>query len=141
MRKKIILTASALTFSSVLAGCQSQSPPLTFTEEEYEELVKENEESEWRSYRDYPPENVDCNNWDYDEEVETWICRDRRSPSFGMWFLAGAFFNSKAGLINSSSYKKYKSSAAYTVPRSSPSKNVSTGTSGIGSGSKPSTGS
>ncbi|MGL4818786.1 MAG: hypothetical protein ACRC5C_02240, partial [Bacilli bacterium] len=61
--------------------------------------------------------------------------------NFAMWWLAGAFFNSRAGLVNSSSYKQYKSTPAYSAPRKTPGKGVTSGTSGIGSGSKPSTGS
>ncbi|TMU83902.1 hypothetical protein FGG79_17245 [Bacillus sp. BHET2] len=72
--------------------------------------------------QDLPPEptDVDCDDWDWDDESGTYYCDDDRSSNFGYYYFAGRMFKNKSKLKNFSSYKSYSKSYK----------------SGIGSGSK-----
>ncbi|MGG3913815.1 hypothetical protein [Rossellomorea vietnamensis] len=72
--------------------------------------------------QDLPPEptDVDCDDWEWDDDSGTYYCDDNRSPHFGYFWFAGRMFKNKSNLKNFSKYKSYSKSYK----------------SGIGSGSK-----
>lgn len=82
------------------------------------------------SERPPEPTDVDCNDWDWDDETGTYYCDDRNSSHFGMYYFMSKMFSSKSSLKASSGYKNYKSN--YKPSSSSSVKPKS----GIGSGSK-----
>nr|WP_263323233.1 hypothetical protein [Neobacillus sp. Marseille-Q6967] len=65
--------------------------------------------------QDRPPEPDDdrCEDWDWDDEEGVWVCDDTTSRYHGHFFYGGMFYSSRSALLNSPSYKSYKSSSSF----------------------------
>ena len=113
--KKILSGLSVAVLTTSLAACG---------EDEYEEAALPEE-----------PTGYECDDWDWDDETESYYCDDDRSPHYGSYFLLGSLFRSKNGLKSSSSYKTYKANGGATGSVSKGS-NSGSSKSGLGSGSK-----
>lgn len=112
--KKILSGLSAAVLTASLAACGTDETEQAMLPEE--------------------PTGYECDDWEWDDETESYYCDDRRSPHFGSFFLLGSLFNSKSALKNSSTYKNYRSNggaSSITPKRSNPGSN-----SGLGSGSR-----
>ncbi|MFL9650249.1 MULTISPECIES: hypothetical protein [Exiguobacterium] len=112
--KKILSGLSAAVLTASLAACGTD-------ETEQATLPEE-------------PTGYECDDWDWDDETESYYCDDDRSPHFGSFFLLGSLFNSKSALKNSSAYKNYRSNGG--ASNITPNKSNSGSNSGLGSGSK-----
>ncbi|RHB49414.1 hypothetical protein [Exiguobacterium sp. AM39-5BH] len=112
--KKILSGMSAAVLTASLAACGTD-------ETEQATLPEE-------------PTGYECDDWEWDEETESYYCDDRRSPHFGSFFLLGALFNSKSALKKSSAYKTYRSNGG--ASSITPNKSNSGSKSGLGSGSR-----
>jgi hypothetical protein len=86
--KKLLAGASASIFAVGLAGCNDPDLPP-------------------------PPENTDCNDYEWDDDLGVWECDDYDSRHYGHFFYGGNIFKSKSSLLQSQSYKSYKSSSSF----------------------------
>ncbi|MBO9129859.1 aminotransferase yhxA [Bacillus sp. 165] len=90
MRKtKKVLAGVVTAFAAGMAGCNSQQslPPV--------------------------PDDLQCNDYEFDSDEGVWECDDRNSPHFGYYYFAGRMFSSVAGLRADSKYKTYKNSPEF----------------------------
>jgi hypothetical protein len=86
--KKIVGTAIVAALSLTAAGCSDASLPPQ-------------------------PEDQECNEWDWDDELGVWECDEYDSNRFGYYYYGGMYYASKAGLIKSKPYKSYKGSSSF----------------------------
>ncbi|MDX8361723.1 MULTISPECIES: hypothetical protein [Bacillaceae] len=100
--KKMISGVSAAVVSLSLTGCGESTLPEV-------------------------PDNEDCLDWEFDNELGVWECDDDDSDYYGHYFLYGKRYINKSKLIKSSAYNSYKSTSTY--------KNATT-KAGFGSGAK-----
>jgi hypothetical protein len=87
--KKVLVSVAAVALTTGMIGCQSNATPPN------------------------PPDDTDCDEWEWDADDGVYECDDRDSNYFGYYFLAGRYFSSKSSLLKSPSYKSYKSSSSY----------------------------
>jgi hypothetical protein len=85
-KTKKVLAGAVTAFAASVAGCGSQEslPPV--------------------------PEDLECNDYEFDYDEGVWECDDRTSPHFGYYYFAGRMFSTLAGLHADSSYKNYRQS-------------------------------
>jgi hypothetical protein len=86
--KKLLTGAAASIFAVGLTGCSDPNLPP-------------------------PPEGTDCNDYEWDKDLGVWECDDNDSRYYGHFFYGGRLYTSKSSLLQSSSYKSYKSSSSY----------------------------
>jgi hypothetical protein len=86
--KKLITGAVASIFVVGIAGCSDPDLPP-------------------------PPENTDCNDWEWDDNLGVWECDDYDSRYYGHSYYGGKSYKSKSDLLQSQAYKSYKSSSSF----------------------------
>ncbi|RSK29322.1 hypothetical protein EJF36_09910 [Bacillus sp. HMF5848] len=59
------------------------------------------------------PDDPNCDDWDWDNELGVWECDDYDSDYRGAYFYGGRYFKGKSSLLQSSKYKSYKSSSSF----------------------------
>lgn len=114
--KKILSGLSAAVLSASLAACGTDEPEQAARPEE--------------------PTGYECDDWEWDEDAESYYCDDKRSSHFGSYFLLGRLFSSRSALTNSSTYKNYKSNGGASSSIRNGGSGSNSSKSGIGSGSK-----
>lgn len=77
-----------------------------------------------------PPNNKDCDEWDWDQDDGVWECEDSHSNHYGHYYHGGSYYRSKNALLKSKKYIDYKKSSSFQGGSSKKS------SSGFGSGSK-----
>lgn len=96
------ISATALTFG--LTGCNSSSADAPA-----------------------PPNDTDCDDWEWDSDDGVWECDDDRSSHYGHYYYGGKFYSGKSSLLQSTNYKSYKKSSSFAGDSNT--------SSGFGSGS------
>lgn len=86
--KKLITGAVASIFAVGLTGCSDPGLPP-------------------------PPDNLECNDYEWDDDLGVWECDDYDSRYYGHFFYGGKVFSSKSSLLKSQTYKSYKSSSSF----------------------------
>ena len=89
--KVIFGSFSAVALSMALAGCSdgssAQMPP--------------------------KPTDKTCSNWQYDQSLGVWQCKDSKSSYYNHYYHGGNYYATKEALTSSSSYKSYKTSSSF----------------------------
>ncbi|MED3552571.1 aminotransferase yhxA [Cytobacillus praedii] len=75
-----------------------------------------------------PPNDPNCDDWEWDTDDGIWACEDSSSRHYGHYYYGGYYYGSKSALLKSDSYKNYKNSTSF--------KGGGKTSSGFGSGSK-----
>jgi hypothetical protein len=75
-----------------------------------------------------PPNDQNCNDWEWDNDDGVWECDDSRSSYYGHYYYGGRYYKSKSSLLNSKDFTSTKNSSTIN--------NGSKTSSGFGSGSK-----
>ncbi len=86
--KSLLGGITAAVVASSLAGCQGSSLP-------------------------EPPNDTDCNVWEWDDDDGVYECEDSSSSHYGHYYYGGMFYRNKSSLLSSSAYKSYKSSSSF----------------------------
>ena len=79
------------------------------------------------------PKDASCKKWDWDKEMGVWECDDKSSSHHGSYYYGGGYYPSRSSLNSSPNYQSYSKSSSFAGKSST---SISSGKSGIGSGSK-----
>jgi hypothetical protein len=60
-----------------------------------------------------PPDDQNCDDWEWDNDDGVYECEDYDSNYFGYYFFGGKYYKSRSSLIKTPSYKSYKSSSSF----------------------------
>lgn len=86
--KKLLTGVTSVALVASMIGCQNEDIPT-------------------------PPDDVDCDDWEWDDDEGVYECDEPSSSYYGHYFYGGKYYKNKTALLANPSYVNYKNSTSF----------------------------